>query len=150
MVQEEVRTRKLKKILENASARPITYEDAKFLLQVPINDFKMVQKTAFNIRLRYFGRILRAYFPGKRFPSISLTGKDCALSCAHCDKHYLEHMLDGSSPEKLLETCYKLERNGAIGCLLSGGLDENAEIPFEEFFAAIAEIKKETDLVINV
>ena len=150
MVQEDVRTRKLKEILKNASKRPITYEEAQFLFQVPAEDLEIVQTTAFTIRLRYFGRTLRAYFPGKRFPSISLTGKDCALNCAHCNKHYLEHMLDGSSPEKLLEICYGLENTEATGCLLSGGLDENAAIPFENFLGAIAEIKKKTHLVLNI
>jgi uncharacterized radical SAM superfamily protein len=33
---------------------------------------------------------------------------------------------------------------------LSGGLDENAAVPFEKFLDAIAEIKKETNLVLNV
>ncbi|MFX1520817.1 MAG: radical SAM protein [Promethearchaeota archaeon] len=150
MTQEEIQTRKLKKVLENASKRPITYEEAQFLFQVQAEDFEMVQKTAFTIRLRHFGRVLRSYFPGNLFPSISLTGKDCALNCAHCDKHYLKHMLDGSSPEKLLEICYGLERNGAIGCLLSGGLDEDATVPFENFLDVIAQIKKETHLVLNI
>jgi hypothetical protein len=150
MVQEEIQTRKLKEVLENASKRPITYEEAQFLFRVPAEDFGKVQKIAFNTRLRHFGRILRVYFPGKKFPSISLTGKDCALNCAHCNKHYLEHMLDGSSPEKLLEICYGLEKARASGCLLSGGLDENAAIPFERFLDAITEIKKETNLVLNI
>jgi len=149
MVQEDAHARKLKEILKNASERPLTYEEAKFLFRLSIEDLEIIQKTAFNIRLQHFGRVLRAYFPGKRFPSISLTGSECSLSCAHCDKHYLEHMLDGSSPKKLLEICYELERNGAIGCLLSGGLDENAAVPFEKFLDAIAEIKKETNLVLN-
>ncbi|MFX1465138.1 MAG: radical SAM protein [Promethearchaeota archaeon] len=149
MVQEGIETRKLKEILKNASEKPITYEEAKFLFQLPLEKFEIIQKAAFNIRLQHFGRILRSYSPGTRFPSISLTGSECSLSCAHCDKHYLEYMLDGSSPEKLLEICYELEKNGAIGCLLSGGLDENAAIPFEKFLDAIAEIKKETNLVLN-
>jgi uncharacterized radical SAM superfamily protein len=149
MVQEEIQTRKLKEILKNASEKPIMYEEAKFLLQLSLEKLEIIQKAAFNIRLQNFGRVLRAYSPGNRFPSISLTGSECSLSCAHCDKHYLEHMLDGSSPEKLLKICYELERNGAVGCLLSGGLDENAAIPFEKFLDAIAEIKKETNLVLN-
>ncbi len=149
MVKKKTQTRKLKEILKNASERPITYEEAQFLFQLPIEDIEIIQKTAFNTRLQHFGRTLRAYFPGNKFPSISLTGSECSLSCAHCDKYYLDHMLDGSSPEKLLEICYELEKNGAIGCLLSGGLDENAAVPFEKFLDAIAEIKKETNLVIN-
>lgn len=149
MVKEEPQTPKLNEILKNASERPITYEEAQFLFQSSIEDVEIIQKAAFNIRLQHFGRVLRAYFPGKRFPSISLTGSECALSCAHCNKHYLKNMLDGSSPEKLLEICYDLERNGAIGCLLSGGLDDNAAVPFEKFLDAIAEIKKETNLVLN-
>jgi uncharacterized radical SAM superfamily protein len=150
MVQEETITRKLKEVLKNASQKPITYEEAMFLFQQPIEKLKIIQNTAFNIRLQNFGRVLRSYRPGNLFPSISLTGSECALSCAHCDKHYLENMLDGSSPEKLLKICYNLERNGAVGCLLSGGLDENAAIPFEKFLDAIAEIKRETNLVLNV
>jgi hypothetical protein len=61
MVQEEPQVQKLKEILMNVSERPITYEEAKFLCQLPIENLEIIQKTAFNIRLQHFGRVYLKY-----------------------------------------------------------------------------------------
>jgi uncharacterized radical SAM superfamily protein len=94
--------------------------------------------------------IPKFYFPGKRFPSISVTGEHCALSCKHCNGHYLKGMIDCPNPERLIETAKRLESEGALGFLLSGGCDPNGRIPLKRFFPAIRKIKRGTDLIVNL
>lgn len=52
---------------------------------------------------------------------ISLTGTWCALDCAHCGRHYLEHMV----PVK--EALARVQ--GATSCLISGGCDARGRVP---------------------
>jgi uncharacterized radical SAM superfamily protein len=90
------------------------------------------------------------YFPGKKFPSISVTGEHCALSCKHCNGHYLKGMIDCRNPERLTEVAEELQSRGALGFLLSGGCDANGKVPLNRFFPAIKEIKRDTDLKVNL
>ena len=55
------------------------------------------------------------------FPTISVTGKGCALNCRHCGGQVLETMYPVASSEELFNLCAKLKKEGALGCLLSGG-----------------------------
>jgi len=54
---------------------------------------------------------------------LSLTGRQCALNCAHCGGHYLEGM----------KPIWEAEPNGAPGgatsCLISGGCDPTGRMP---------------------
>lgn len=95
-------------------------------------------------------KILHCYYPGKKFPSISVTGKNCALNCKHCEHQYLEHMIPAETPEKLLDVCLKLDKDGANGILISGGCNSNGKVPLEKFYNILKKIKKETNLLINV
>ena len=90
------------------------------------------------------------YYPQEIFPPVSITGKSCALRCAHCMGHYLEHMLDGSTPEKLEEVCIGLAGKGASGVLLSGGCTPAGKLDFSPFYDSIRKIKEETGLMLNV
>jgi uncharacterized radical SAM superfamily protein len=84
------------------------------------------------------------------FPTISVTGKACALACKHCGGRVLETMYPVSSPEELLELCRKLWRKGALGCLLSGGCMPDGSVPIRRFIDTIAKIKRDLDLTILV
>ena len=82
------------------------------------------------------------------FPSISVTGSSCALKCKHCYGKVLGTMFPGLTPEELFNLCVKLKKNGAIGCLISGGCLPNGSVPLNKFVDAIAKIKRELGLTI--
>jgi uncharacterized radical SAM superfamily protein len=84
------------------------------------------------------------------FPTISVTGKGCALKCKHCGGKVLETMYPATTPEKLFDLCSKLKHNGALGCLISGGCSPNGYVPLENFVDAIGKVKRELDLTIFV
>lgn len=102
------------------------------------------------IRERYRGKELRCYYPLPRFPSVSVTGARCALNCKHCGGHYLSQMIAIETPEKLKELCAKLNAEGGIGILVSGGCDLRGRVPLERFLKAIRWIKDNTGLIVNV
>lgn len=92
----------------------------------------------------------RFYYPGKKFPSISVTGDKCALSCPHCDGRFLERMVHVSTPEELYEFSIELDRSGGTGFLLSGGCTTNGRVPIEKYFNVLSKINDNTQLSINV
>jgi len=93
--------------------------------------------------------VFHAYYPGVRFPSVSVTGEVCALRCKHCNTHYLKGMRPAETPKKLVEFAKALEEKGGKGFLLSGGSDSRGIVPLRPYAQAIKEIKKETGLIIN-
>jgi len=52
---------------------------------------------------------------------VSLTGTQCALNCAHCGRHYLQHMIPIWEAERVPEA--------APSALISGGSDANGRVP---------------------
>ena len=84
------------------------------------------------------------------FPTISLTGKGCALNCKHCGGKVLETMYPATTPEKLFDLCVQLKRKGALGCLISGGCLPNGSVPLEKFVDAIEKVKRELGLTVFV
>lgn len=90
------------------------------------------------------------YRPGKAFPAISVTGKECALGCDYCQGHYLEGMLPVRSGDELRRLASVLESRGAKGFLLSGGCDVRGRVPLGPFLEAVSEIKRTTSLLVNV
>ena len=66
------------------------------------------------------------YYPRPdTFPSVSVTGADCALNCGHCGRHFLEGMVPVSEFVPGPRT---------RGCLVSGGCDKGGSValPFEK------------------
>jgi uncharacterized radical SAM superfamily protein len=88
------------------------------------------------------------YYPGKKFPALSVTGDHCALNCPHCQGRYLHSMVPAEHPEKLIAFCEDLEERGGIGCLISGGCDARGTVPLP--YSALRHIMECTDLIINV
>jgi uncharacterized radical SAM superfamily protein len=86
----------------------------------------------------------------KDFPTISVTGAGCTLKCKHCGGLVLETMYPATSPETLFELCAKLKREGALGCLISGGCRPDGSVPLEKFADAIAKVKRELGLTVIV
>lgn len=84
------------------------------------------------------------------FPTVSVTGRGCALKCKHCGGTVLNTMYSAVTPEDLLSTCTALKEKGAKGCLISGGCLPNGTVPLGGFIAAIAEIKRRLGLTVFV
>ncbi|MEM3597056.1 MAG: radical SAM protein [Candidatus Bathyarchaeia archaeon] len=84
------------------------------------------------------------------FPTISVTGGECALKCKHCGGKILETMYPAKTPEELLKLCAKLKENAASGCLISGGCLPDGSVPLRKFLDAIERVKRELGLVVFV
>ena len=101
---------------------------------------------AFARRLELFGSDI--LFFNEPFAPVSLTGSRCALSCKHCNSHYLRHMLDGSGG-KLQTEASKLAKKGAKGILLSGGSAADGSVPTYEQSDVIQKTRHDTKLKIS-
>ena len=97
----------------------------------------------------HVGRSVTFYRPGRRFPSISVTGDDCELNCKHCSGFYLRGMIPAREPDELEEVAEGLAHRGAAGFLLSGGATSSGKVPLVGYAAAIDRIKRSTRLRIN-
>ncbi|MHA1378840.1 MAG: radical SAM protein [Candidatus Helarchaeota archaeon] len=137
-------------IIKKIRNYPLKSEWINDIIQLSNEDLDDLLEITRDITDKKFGKVIKGYVPGKKFPAISITGAQCFLSCKHCNKHYLELMIHANTPEKLIETCKELDDNGAVGCLISGGFDENYALPFEKFLSALSYIKKNTNLILNV
>jgi len=84
------------------------------------------------------------------FPTISITGKGCALECKHCAGKVLETMYPANTPETLFNLCSQLKRDGASGCLISGGCLPDGSVPLENFVDVIEKVKRELGLTVFV
>ena len=102
------------------------------------------------LREKFYDKKIHLYYPGDKFPPISVTGTVCQLNCKHCGRRYLKHMVPLTTPNKLKEFCRKLADNGGNGCLISGGYTLGGFVPLKPFIEAIKEIKETTNLEINV
>jgi len=107
-------------------------------------------EAASELRDRELGRTLRFYYPLPRFPNVSVTGSRCALRCKHCGGYYLAGMENVDEPWKLREFASKLQSDGGVGLLISGGSDPSGKVPLEPFYETISWIKESTDLIVNV
>lgn len=85
-----------------------------------------------------------------QFPTISVTGTDCAVNCKHCGGKVLQTMQPAKTPKKLLELATKLKQQSALGCLVSGGCMPNGAVPLKQFIPTIKRIKGELDLTVFV
>lgn len=94
-------------------------------------------------------KVLYAYYPGKDFPSVSVTGNFCSLNCKHCSRHYLEGMIPAMTEESLYKVAKNIYEYGGRGFLLSGGSDINGKVPFRKYKDVVKKIKKDFSLIIN-
>ncbi|MDO9537802.1 MAG: hypothetical protein Q7J68_05750 [Thermoplasmata archaeon] len=107
---------------------------------------------------RIHGKKIIFYHPGMfryhdkwgRYSAISITGSSCELLCEHCKARLLKPMIDVSTPQKLIDTCLELEKQGDIGCLITGGFGKDGTLPWDDFLEAIKTVKESTGLHISV
>ena len=85
-----------------------------------------------------------------KFPTISITGKECALDCKHCEGKVLDNMYPAKTPRQLFELAQKLKHDGSVGCLVSGGCLPNGSVPLKRFIPTLQRIKREVGLTIIV
>jgi len=84
------------------------------------------------------------------FPSISVTGRWCALNCEHCAGRLLEGMEPATTPDKLYEKSLKVWEVGGAGVLISGGCLPDGSVPLDRFIPAIERVKRELGLTVVV
>jgi uncharacterized radical SAM superfamily protein len=121
-------------------------------------DLDELLRRARELSRKRFGKKIILCLPGMflvdgkrgRYPAISITGGSCGLGCDHCKGKILEPMLRVSSPRELVELCLKLEGEGALGCLVTGGSDSSGRLPWDKFIGAIEEVKAKTNLMVSV
>ncbi|MFH0848412.1 MAG: hypothetical protein V1857_02785, partial [archaeon] len=100
---------------------------------------------SFNLRRNKYSR-----YSSTAFPSISITGTECALQCEHCKGKLLESMIPARSPGELKRVLGGIKEKGGIGCLISGGCEAGGYIQLAPFMPAIAEGKAKLGLKIVV
>jgi len=126
-------------------------------------ELKALLKEAQNVRQKKIGKKIHFYAPSfmhyktgyyqsspADFPTISVTGKSCALKCKHCDGKVLNTMYSATTPEKLFGLCVQLKRKGALGCLISGGCLPDGSVPLGKFIDVIDKVKRELGLTVIV
>jgi len=84
------------------------------------------------------------------FPTISVTGKGCALKCRHCGGIVLDTMYPATTPEELFQLSTQLKNKGASGCLISGGCLPSGSVPVGKFVHTLERIKHELGLTVFV
>lgn len=85
------------------------------------------------------------------FVTISVTGTECALHCAHCDVKALRGMANlprfhGS----LYDLCASLAEQGARGVLISGGSDRQGRVPLRAHIPDLRRVRQELGLAVRV
>lgn len=93
---------------------------------------------------------LFACYPGRSFPSFSVTGRECQLSCDHCQGRHLYWMQELRSPSQLWEEAKKLHESGGTGMLISGGCDLEGHIDVAPYVDVIRTVRRELGLMINL
>jgi len=104
------------------------------------------------------GKRVQYFIPGKmvymgdqgKYPHISLTGVSCALNCDHCFRKILDDMIPAAEPDLLKEVCRRLDEEGNVGVLLSGGSDRRGTLPWKKFLESIQWIKHHTRLKVSI
>lgn len=122
------------------------------LIETPLKD---LQSEAFRLRKLHFGNELTFSIPGTfsygdnafpsqkdRFAAISVTGNHCELRCGHCKGKLLESMIPAEDPETFIHVIERLRSQGALGILVSGGANQNGEVPLERFIPSIRALKE--------
>ncbi len=94
---------------------------------------KLLSK-AWEVRTANFQPALDCYVPSKTLP-VSVTGSSCALNCAHCGGHYLQHMVPVN------QVAADARWPGSTSMLISGGCDAEGRIPLAPHLELLATLK---------
>lgn len=128
------------------------------------DEIKPLIEKAWEITRANFPEEVHFYFPGMvhietsfytpanvfRFPGISITGTVCRLQCEHCKGVLLRNMLCATTPEALFDVCLRVKEAGSVGCLVTGGSNEDGSVPLKKFIPALKKVKDELGLNVVV
>jgi len=140
----------IKDLVKRFKSSTQTWSHYQELLELSESEMEPFFNLTKKITEENFKNILKIYIPNKKFPAISITGSECALNCEHCYKKYLNGMKDLRNNEDLKDFLYNHYKNDGVGALVSGGCDPKGSVPLLDFIDTIKEVKKNTDLIINV
>lgn len=87
-------------------------------------------EAAWSVRRANFPPIIEFDYPFDT-AVISLTGKQCALDCAHCGGHYLKGM----------QPIWSVETGNSRSCLVSGGCDREGKVPVTAHLDKVAAVR---------
>ncbi len=138
-----------KELLNKIKTSTANWSDYAQFLKLQESELEPFIEYAQELKKKNFNNKLKIYIPDKNFPAISLTGKECSLSCEHCERKYLAGMKAIVSKENLKEFLLDLSKKGGKGVLLSGGCEPDGSVPLKEFLDVVKEVKLKTDLIIN-
>lgn len=93
------------------------------------------------VRTVHFPPLICFAYPHKT-KTISVTGAECQLNCAHCGGHYLKHM----TPLAAVEADTEL----GSSCLVSGGCTAAGKVPVSQHLSALSAIKGERRFNLHV
>jgi uncharacterized radical SAM superfamily protein len=97
-----------------------------------------------------FGKVIKAYIPGSKFPAVSVTGASCELHCKHCNDHYLHGMIPAETTEKLDRVLMDIHERGGTGALISGGSSRDGIVEMRRFHGVLGKITRSTSLQLNL
>ncbi|MHA1584676.1 MAG: radical SAM protein [Promethearchaeota archaeon] len=137
----------LNNILTKYKSNQFTLEDAEKLMQIPSDapvnwDFFFQQIADHRWNALNEKKNIKIFFPGQKFPSISVTGSQCALNCAHCDRKYLHGMIQAPTVNEFNEELEKLVEKKENGALISGGCESDGSVPILKFKDEITAFKE--------
>ncbi len=127
----------MKKLLRKGIKVGLTYREAKELFKhaklEELYEASMEKSLDKTKKITFYKN---AYVP------VSITGYKCSLSCKHCNRHYLRHMIPAPSVDRLIEVCERLKRRGVEGIVLSGGSRKDGTVPLDEFADGIKAVRE--------
>lgn len=110
-------------------------------------DSALIQE-AWGVRARNFPPVVTFHRPVSTW-SVSVTGGQCALRCAHCGGRFLKHMLPWDSFRRRLAAAGPAGRPAATSCLVSGGCDRHGRVPFHAYVEELRALKRTRALRFN-
>jgi len=137
------------RLLEHIKKGKASWSEFERFLNLPNEYLDPFLEHARNLTQKNFHNKLKIYIPNKKFPAISITGNECALECAHCDKKYLNGMQPILNNSDLNDFLMSLSKEGGKGALISGGCEPDGSVPLINYLDTIKKIKEKTKLIIN-
>ena len=134
----------LEEILEKIKTKKFNWKDARHFLSYNSEDWDPFFNEIGSFRFDILNepKTLKIYTPGKTFPSISVTGTHCDLSCQHCDRKYLTNMLQAETEEKFKTALNYCIDHNSVGALISGGCTSYGKVPIDKYKEIIQDFKK--------
>lgn len=99
-------------------------------------NLKEKMQIAYNIKIKNFKEDIEFSYPNQTL-AISTTKNSCSLNCAHCNGHYLNNMVPIEDYEN------KIKNREITSFLISGGCQNDGNVPINKHLNIIKKLKKE-------